>query len=180
MENSYNEQIIPVRSQWRLVIWMLIASLGVFLFCIWIMIDALQFNSKYSLIAIVASLAGIIFGLYLFLHALPGFLKKGRVMFEIVTGSNGRIQSKKKCVLLKDIKDITIDRKGFTPRAIFFEDLIIYTQQDKVIKIPTYNMVNDVVVRKQINDYILPYMSENAQKSYKAKLNSLLGEEAKF
>ncbi|MTH53696.1 hypothetical protein GKZ89_09800 [Bacillus mangrovi] len=171
-----NRQIIPVRSQWILVIWMLIASLGVFLFCIWVMMDALQFDSKYSLIAIMASLIGIIFGLYLFLHALPGFFKKGRVIFEIVTGPDGRIQSQKKSVLLKDIKDITIDRKGFTPRSIFFEDLIIYTQQNKTVKIPTYNMVNDVVFRKQIIEYILPYMSVHAQESYKAKFTDFPGE----
>ncbi|WP_338778554.1 DUF5381 family protein [Metabacillus sp. FJAT-52054] len=169
MLNNQSPAIIEVKAFSRFVVWFFISSAGVFIFCLWVFLDALQFESKYSLSGIVGGFAGMIWGLYIFLHSSPGVFKNRRVIFEIVPGPEGRVQSRKKSVAIKDIRDLEIRRRGISLRSIFYEDLVIYTHQGKVVQMKTYNLVNDLTFNQQIQQYVLPFMTPDAQEAYKRK-----------
>ncbi|AZB44513.1 hypothetical protein CEF21_20695 [Bacillus sp. FJAT-42376] len=77
---------IEVKAFPRLIGLFFFSSVGVFLICLWVFIDGLQFNSTYSIVGIAAGLAGMIFGIYVFLHSSPGVFKNKRVIFEIIPG----------------------------------------------------------------------------------------------
>lgn len=122
----------------------------------------------------------MICGLYVFLHSSPGVFKNRRVIFEIIPGPEGRIQSSKKSVAIKDIKDLAIKRRGISLRSIFYEDLVIQTHQGKVVQMKTYNLVNDYLFNQQVEEYILPYMTPDAQAAYKRKFSQFPEEQVKI
>jgi hypothetical protein len=148
-----------------------LGSMGIGLVSIWVYIEGVSFESKYSLYYIGTSLIGIPYGIITFFMAFPAFTKKGRVLFSITSGERGQIISGKKAVYLADIKDIGIKQefKLYRPRSMFLADLTITTNQNKIIRIPTYNLLFNEVLKYYVENYMLENMTVEAQKIWRKR-----------
>jgi hypothetical protein len=162
---------IHVKSKLFMRIWMFVATAGSGLVCLWMFLDGLKFESRYSLIYILVGFFGTTFGLITFLSIARIFTRKGRVVFSILPGENGKIISRKQSVYLKDIKNIELKQefKLNRPRTLFFEDLIIRTSNNKIIRIPTYNLLVDRDFQQNVENYALPFMAKEAQQDWKRR-----------
>jgi hypothetical protein len=50
-------------------------------------------------------------------------------------------------------------------------DIVIETFDDKKIKIRTYNILDDLAYQVMVDQYIYPYMTENARKVWDRKVD---------
>lgn len=132
--------------------------------------QGIKFESSYSLFYIAGSLIGIPYGLITFLWSYRAYGKKG-LLFSIKPGENGQIISRKVSVNIKDIREIKIiqEFKIYKPRTMFFSDLTIRTNQNKIIRIPTYNILSFRDFRYHVEKYILPYTTPDAQQDWKKR-----------
>lgn len=147
-----------------------LATLGTALACIWLFFQGIKFESSYSFYYIAVSLIGIPYGLITFSMSYRAYSKKG-LLFSIKPGENGQIMSRKVSVNLKDIRDLQIiqEFKIYKPRTMLFSDLTIQTVQNKIIKIPTYNILSVRDFKYNVENYILPYTTQEAQQNWKKR-----------
>jgi hypothetical protein len=147
-----------------------LATLGTALVSIWLFSQGIKFESHYSLYYIAVSFIGMPYGLFTFSMCYRAFTRKG-LLFSIKPGENGQIISRKVSVNLRDIKDIQIiqEFKIYKPRTMFFSDLTIRTNQNKIIRIPTYNIVNYRDFNYNVEKNILPYTTPEARQNWKKR-----------
>ncbi|KAF0816298.1 DUF5381 family protein [Cytobacillus sp. FSL R5-0377] len=88
-------------------------------------------------------------------------------MFKIIPGEQGTNHSKKDTVSISSIRDINLVRNPFN----LIIDIVIETFHDKKIKIRTYNFLGDLHYKLIVDQYIYPYMTENAKKVWDRKVN---------
>ncbi|AGK55704.1 YfjD family protein [Bacillus sp. 1NLA3E] len=150
---------------------LLLATLGMGLASLWMFKGGLTFESSYSLIYIFIGIIGVIWGFTTFLMCFPAFTRKGKVLFTITQGENGQLISRKRTVYLRDIKDIKLDHYLLPPSGLIFQDLMIRTYQNKLIRIPTYNLLFDDVLKYYVENYMLSYMTEEAQQIWKKRFD---------
>jgi hypothetical protein len=148
---------------------LLLATLGMGLASLWMFKGGLTFESRYSLLYILVGLLGMTWGFSTFIMCFPAFTRKGKVLFKITQGENGQLISKKKSVYLRDIKEIRVGHYAFPPSGIIFQDLLITTHQNKLIRIPTYNLLFDEVLKYYVENYMLTYMTEDARRIWKKR-----------
>ncbi|MGD6817109.1 DUF5381 family protein [Metabacillus sp. 84] len=158
MKQINQTDTIEVKANPRLVGFGLAAIAVAILVCGWLMIDAFNSGLKTSLLGLAGGVLGTFLGLYFLIHSGPVFFGD-KVLFKIIPGPDGRIESKKQSVPLRDIKDITVQHGGMTLRSWLYYDLVILTKQNKKIRIPTYNVLNDQEFNSYKRDYILPYLN---------------------
>ncbi|MTH54554.1 hypothetical protein GKZ89_14210 [Bacillus mangrovi] len=171
VDAGYKNEIIEVKYNKKMRIFGFIATVGSFIVFAAIFLNAIKFDSAYSILGVTGSLIGMLFNFYGFLHISPGLFKKGRVLFTIHPGPEGKIQSSKKSVAIRNIKDLKVERYGYTIRSLFFTDLVIYTLNDKKVRIPTYNLLDVEQFNQEVRAYILPNMTPEAQEHWNRKLN---------
>ncbi|AZB44515.1 hypothetical protein CEF21_20705 [Bacillus sp. FJAT-42376] len=151
--------IIEVKANPRLSRIGLIVTILVILICIWFTYDSLFSGSNYRLLGFLGGGAGTFFGFYFLIHSAPVFFRKDKTLFEIVPGPDGRIQSKDNYVEMKDIKDVRIQHKGVSLRSWLYYDLVIFTKQNKKIRIKTYNVLHEQDFMPYKRDYITPFIN---------------------
>ncbi|MGK9430005.1 YfjD family protein [Bacillus atrophaeus] len=161
-----NSEIIEVRSRMFFRIWAFAASGGMGLACLWLFYMGITFQTKYYLIAIPAGLIFSLFCLYLFIILFPAFTKRGNVIFRLKTGETGEIFTDKHTVEFKDIKKIEMNRHKNSVKGIFLEDIMIQTVENKMIQIPTWNIIPNPLFFEAVERYILPHMNNEAQTNW--------------
>ncbi|AZB44516.1 hypothetical protein CEF21_20710 [Bacillus sp. FJAT-42376] len=172
MQETNKKDIIKIKCNKTNLIFGLAATAGAFIVFGTIFLFAIKFTSLYDILGIFGGALGMAFTFYMFINAAPGLFSKNRVIFTIIPGPDGRIESSKQSVLIKHIKDYKIARSGVTPRALFFEDLIIFTYDNKKVKLPTYNLLNYQDLNNDLKKYLLPYMSQEAQTHFQSKVKN--------
>ncbi|WP_156505893.1 DUF5381 family protein [Bacillus sp. SJS] len=136
----------------------LIVSIFVILFCAWLAFDAVTSGLTTSLLGFLGGLAGLFFGFYFLIRSSPVFFNKNKVLLKIITGPEGRVESDKKSIPLKEIKDVSIQYKGLTLRSWLYYDIVITDKQNNKIRIPTYNVLDEQEFKPYKESYILPYI----------------------
>lgn len=132
-----NNEVIKVKSRMFFRIWLFLATGGAFIAGVWLVSEALTFESKYSLLYLGGGLMAIVYGLITFFMAFPAFTSRGNVIFSVKTGPDGEIFSKKRSARFSEIKRIYMGRHHYSLKGIFFEDIIIEKTDGKVVRIPT-------------------------------------------
>ncbi|NPC94632.1 YfjD family protein [Bacillus sp. WMMC1349] len=160
------KQPIKVKSRIFLRIWGFLGSAGIGLAGLWLFVEALKFESKYSIFYLGGGLLGIVYGFITFLIFCPAFTKKGDVIFNIIEGKDGRLFSGKKVVELKNIKSIRMGRHRYSFKGIFLMDILIETHENKVVRIPTYNILPEPEFYKAVELHILPYLTEATREDW--------------
>ncbi|USK52406.1 YfjD family protein [Bacillus sp. CMF12] len=147
-------------------VWMFLATVGFLLACIFLIIHGLKFNSKYSFLYLGGGIVLTPFYLHLTLWSLPGLIP-GKVLFKIISREKGTIISKKGTVSISDIRNINLVRNPIN----LINDIVIETFHDKKIKIRTYNLLGDLDYEMIVDQYIYPYMTQNAKKVWDRKVD---------
>lgn len=117
--------MIEVKSMMFLRAWLFLATGGAFIVGVWLVSEALTFESKYALLYLGGGLLAMIYGLITFFMAFPAFTSRGNVIFTIKTGPSGEIFSRKRSVLFSEVKRLYMGRHQYSLKGIFFEDIII-------------------------------------------------------
>ncbi|MPQ23634.1 YfjD family protein [Bacillus paralicheniformis] len=154
---------IEVKSKMFFRIWLLLGSFGLGAASLWVFYMGITFQTKFYLLAIPAGLLFSFFFFLLFFIAFPAFTSKGSVIFRIIEGEDGRLLSGKNSILIKDIKSLKMARHRYSPKGIFFMDILIETRENGMVRIPTYNILPEPEFYKAVELYILPYMTEEAR-----------------
>ncbi|WP_282174160.1 DUF5381 family protein [Cytobacillus firmus] len=147
-------------------VWMFLATAGFLLACIFLIINGLKFNSKYSFLYLGGGIVLTPFYLYLTIWSMPR-LMPGKVLFRILPGEKGTVNAKKDTVSISNIRSINLVRNPLN----LINDIVIDTFQDKKIKIRTYNLLGDLDYEMIVDQYIYPYMTENAKKVWDRKVD---------
>lgn len=93
---------IEVKSRMFFRIWLFLATGGAVIAGVWLVSEAITFESKYSLLYLGGGLMAIVYGLITFSMVLPAFTSRGHVIFRIKQGPDGEIFTKNAaCLLLK-------------------------------------------------------------------------------
>lgn len=88
-------------------------------------------------------------------------------MLKIVPRENGTVIAPKCLVLIKNIQNIDLIRNPLN----LINDIVIETFDDKKIKIRTYNLLDDGDFLVIVDQYIFPYMTDNARKVWDRKID---------
>ncbi|MGM0779817.1 MAG: DUF5381 family protein [Bacillota bacterium] len=147
-------------------VWIFLATVGFLLACIFLIIHGLKFNSKYSFLYLGGGIVLTPFYLYLTIWSLPG-LMPGRVLFRIFPGEKGTVNAKKDMVSISNIRSINLVRNPLN----LINDIVIDTFNDKKINIRTYNLLGDLDYEMIVDQYIYPYMTENAKEVWDRKVD---------
>ncbi|MBG9543649.1 DUF5381 family protein [Cytobacillus firmus] len=147
-------------------VWMFLATVGFLIACIFLIIHGLKFNSKYSFLYLGGGIVFTPFYLYLTIWSLPGFMP-GKVLLKIVPGDKGTVTAPKATVLIKNIRNIDLIRNPLN----LINDIVIETLDDQKIKIRTYNLLDDGDFQVIVDQYIFPYMNDNARKVWDRKID---------
>ncbi|WP_414556761.1 YfjD family protein [Bacillus swezeyi] len=158
-----NKLPIEVKSKMFFRVWLFLGSFGLGAASLWMFYMGITFQTKFYLLAIPAGLLFSFFFFVLFLIAFPAFTKKGSVIFSIIEGEDGRLFSEKKSVNIKDIKSIKMGRHRYSPKGIFFMDVLIQTRANGLVRIPTYNILPEPEFYKAVELHLLQYMTEEAR-----------------
>ncbi|MFE4524571.1 DUF5381 family protein [Cytobacillus firmus] len=160
-----NDEIIVKGSNIMYVL-VSLATAGFLIACIFLIVHGLKFDSKYSLFYLGGGIIFTPFYLYITLWNLPGLIP-GKTLLSIIPGENGLIKSKKGTVPIKDIRNIDLVRNPLN----LINDIVIETFNDKKFKIHTYNLIGDFRYQIIVDQFIYPYMTENAKKVWDRKIN---------
>ncbi len=77
-----NNEVIKVKSRMFFRIWLFLATGGAFIAGVWLVSEALTFESKYSLLYLGGGLMAIVYGLITFFYGFPGVYKPGKCHFQ--------------------------------------------------------------------------------------------------
>ncbi|MBO1511861.1 YfjD family protein [Metabacillus sp. BG109] len=160
------ENSIKIKGSKFMYGWMALFVLGGLVGCSFLIFEGFSFESKYSLFYIFGGIIFFPIFLYLTLWALPGFIP-GKILLTIVQGVNGTVKAKKGTVYIKNIRNIDLVRNSLN----LINDIVIETFDNKTIKIRTYNLIDDLDYQVMVDQYIYPYMTENARKVWDRKVN---------
>lgn len=147
-------------------VWMALFVLGGLAGSVFLIVEGLSFEYDYSIIYIFGGVIFFPIFLYLSICALPGLIP-GKVLFSIDSGDNGFVRAKKENVSIKSIRNINLKRNPFN----LMNDIVIETFNDKTLKIHTYNLLDDLQYEMIVDQYIYPYMDENAKKVWDRKID---------
>ncbi|KXJ33490.1 hypothetical protein AX282_10045 [Bacillus spizizenii] len=161
-----NNEVIKVKSRMFFRIWLFLATGGAFIVGVWLVSEALTFESKYSLLYLGGGLMAIVYGLITFFMAFPAFTSRGNVIFSVKTGPDGEIFSRKRSARFSEIKRIYMGRHHYSLKGIFFEDIIIEKTDGKVVRIPTWNIIANPLFFEVVERYILPHLSDEAKNNW--------------
>ncbi|WP_436376805.1 DUF5381 family protein [Cytobacillus sp. BC1816] len=165
MVHKIGDAVIIKGSKFYYVL-MFLAAAGFLIACIFLIIHGLKFNSKYSFFYLGGGIIFTPFYLYITLWNLPGFIP-GKVLLKIVPRENGTVISPKGPILIKNIRNIDLIRNPLN----LINDIVIETFDDKKIKIRTYNLLDDGDFQVIVDQYIFPYMTDNARKVWDRKID---------
>lgn len=126
-----NNEVIKVKSRLFFRIWLFLATGGAFIVGVWLVAEALTFESKYALLYLGGGLLAIIYGLITFFMAFPAFTSRGNVIFSIKTGPSGEIFSRKRSVLFSEVKRLYMGRHQYSLKGIFLRILSSRKQTGK-------------------------------------------------
>ncbi|MCO4851614.1 YfjD family protein [Bacillus vallismortis] len=161
-----NDEVIKVKSRLFFRIWLFLATGGAFIAGVWLVSEALTFESKYALLYLGGGLMAIVYGLITFCMAFPAFTSRGNIIFSVKTGPDGEIFSKKRSVHFSEIKRIYMGRHHYSLKGIFFEDIIIEKTDGKAVRIPTWNIIANPLFFEAVERYILPHLNEEAKNNW--------------
>lgn len=93
---------IEVKSRMFFRIWLFLATGGAVIAGVWLVSEAITFESKYALLYLGGGLMAIVYGLITFSMVLPAFTSRGHVFFVSNKDLMGRFSQKNAaCLLLK-------------------------------------------------------------------------------
>nr|WP_282034405.1 DUF5381 family protein [Metabacillus indicus] len=173
-EKDFNS--IRVKGSKFMYVWMLLATFGGLAACMFLIVNGLEFDSKYSLFYLGGGILLSPVFLYLTLWSLPGFVP-GRVLLKLTEGPNGSVESNNKKIPFTSIKNIRFARNPLN----LINDIVIETYDGKTTKIRTYNQLDDTDFAVLVDQYIYPYMNQDAKTVWDRHVNlDQLFEDAKY
>ncbi|WP_367387276.1 YfjD family protein [Bacillus vallismortis] len=158
--------MIEVKSMMFLRAWLFLATGGAFIAGVWLVSEALTFESKYALLYLGGGLMAIVYGLITFFMAFPAFTSRGNIIFSVKTGPDGEIFSRNRSARFSEIKQIYMGRHHNSLKGIFFEDIIIEKTDGKAVRIPTWNIIANPLFFETVERYILPHLNEEAKSNW--------------
>ncbi|WP_226670455.1 DUF5381 family protein [Metabacillus litoralis] len=163
---SENENVINIKGSKFMYGWILLALFAGVFSCLFLIYHGLKFDSSYSLFYLGGGIMCLPFFLYVSLWTLPGLIP-GKILLTISQGKNGTIKSKKGTVFITNIRNIDLVRNPLN----LINEIIIETFDNRVIKIRTYNLIDDLAYQMMVDQYIYPYMTENSRKVWDRKVD---------
>ncbi|WP_243290988.1 DUF5381 family protein [Bacillus sp. FJAT-47783] len=154
-------EIIKVKGSKFMYCWVATGTWGGIVSCLILLFNGLKFESNYSLFYIGGGIGFLPFCVYLTFWHLPGF-KPGKVLFTIVPGEEGKIVTKKHTVPIKQIREIDLVRNPFN----LMLEIVIKTYHNKVIKIKTYNLLQEVDYFDVVDEFVYPFMREEVKNKW--------------
>jgi hypothetical protein len=146
--------------------WMFLATFGGIAACIFLILNGFKLDSKYSFLYLGGGFLLFPIFLYLTFWALPGF-KPGKVLLKLIEGANGSVLTKKCTIPFTDIRTIHFVRNPIN----LINDIVIENFNGRVTKIRTYNLIDDTDFIILVDQYIFPYMREDAKKVWDRNVN---------
>ncbi|WP_110926231.1 DUF5381 family protein [Bacillus massiliglaciei] len=171
METLPDENPLKVEARFYEIVGLFLATTGMGLGSLVLIIAGLQFDSKYSLLYLGAGIFTSPYGLVTTMLVWPAFTRKGKWLYTLTKGPDGQIISRKQSVYYKDIKKIRLGSSSLI-RGIFFKDVIIETFQGKRVVIPAYNIIGHFEFNQHVKEYILPYMRKEARVVWQRKFEN--------
>lgn len=133
---------------------------------VWLVSEALTFESKYALLYLGGGLLAMIYGLITFFMAFPAFTSRGNVIFTIKTGPSGEIFSRKRKGAVFRGEAALYGTPSIQFERDLFEDIIIEKTDGKIVRIPTWNIIANPLFFEAVERYILPHLNEEAQNNW--------------
>ncbi|MGE6630529.1 YfjD family protein [Bacillus sp. NPDC077027] len=156
-------EVIEMKSRLFLRVWAFLATGGFGIVGIWLISEALKFESNYILFLFVGGLLGILYGFISFFMILPAFTAKGNVIFRIQTGERGSIQTTHQTVPFHDIQSIEMRRHKYHVRGFLFMDVLVRKVDGGLIKIPAYSILDEQLFEEAIEQYVFSHLNEVAK-----------------
>lgn len=164
LEKNLNS--ILVKGSKFMYVWMLLATFGGLAVCMFLIVNGLKFDSKYSFFYLGGGIVLSPVFLYLTTWSLPGFIP-GKVLLKLTEGPNGSVESKHKKIPFTSIKNIRFARNPLN----LINDIVIETYDGKTAKIRTYNQLDDTDFAVLVDQYIYPYMNQDAKAVWDRHVN---------
>ncbi|KZZ85039.1 DUF5381 family protein [Bacillus sp. SJS] len=168
---SHN-RLIKIKMKPFFFAWLLLVTVGGIAVGIFLIGNGFQFKSSYSLIYILVGLLVLPFSMLTTILWLPSFFKRGTTLYYINEGENGYITDQKKQVAFKDIQDIRLNNYRPSIEGLFYEELIVTTFDNRVIRFHTFNTLKPLEVKNHIEKYVLPHMHPHAQEAWNRKFTN--------
>ncbi|WP_224773360.1 DUF5381 family protein [Metabacillus idriensis] len=143
-----------------------VVILGGLVGCASLLIEGIKFSSVYSLLWLAGGFVFFPIFFYLFIWCLPGFIP-GKVLVSLVEGEDGYVQFQKGNIPFNQIRNIAFVRNPIN----LINDIIIESLDGKITKIRTYNLIDETDFAILVDQYIFPYMREDAKKVWDRHVN---------
>ncbi|MEI2356589.1 DUF5381 family protein [Mesobacillus zeae] len=137
---------------------MMVAIPVSFIGMLFVLREGIRFESNYSLYYLASSMVFIPILVYGMLWYFPAFIP-GKVLVTIIPGENGQIKGGRKSVRIKDIKEMFFYRRSIN----LMNMIMIETIDGKKVRIPTYSLLSDAAFSIMVDQFIFPYMNEQAK-----------------
>ncbi|MBP3038697.1 YfjD family protein [Bacillaceae bacterium Marseille-Q3522] len=164
-----DNNFVKVKSKFFIRMWGFAATGGALIVGVWLFSEAIKFESKYSLLYIFGGLLGIFWGMITFPMFFPALTKRGRIVLTVTKGEQPKISSLKKSVFIKDIKDMDMMFHRYSLSGIIFEDILIRTNHNKLVKLRHYNMIGFPQFKELVEKHMFPYMTEEAKQNWQKR-----------
>ncbi|MGM0923959.1 MAG: DUF5381 family protein [Bacillota bacterium] len=132
----------------------------------YLIFEGLKFSSAFSILWVVGGFIFFPIFLYLFLWFIPGLIP-GRILISLVQGESGYLKTKKGNVLFTAIKQIELKRNTLN----LINSIVIETFEQKVYKIPTYDLIDEVDYAVIVDKYMYPHMTAESKMVWDRKVN---------
>ncbi|WP_224773361.1 DUF5381 family protein [Metabacillus idriensis] len=132
----------------------------------YLIFDGLKFSSAFSFLWIVGGFIFFPIYLYLFIWFLPGLIP-GKVLISLFQGNDGYLVTKKGNISFKQIRNIDLVRNPLN----LVNNMVIETFDGRVIKIPTYDLIDDTDFAVIVDKYIFLHLTPEAKQVWDCKVN---------
>ncbi|WLR44316.1 DUF5381 family protein [Bacillus carboniphilus] len=132
--------------------------------CSYMIKVGLKFESKYSLVWLVAGFVFLLYYIHQTLWFLPGLIP-GKILFSIKPEE--MIIYKKKTVMLNNVRNVDLKRNTFN----LINYIVIEPFEGRKVRIPTYNVIDDDHYLIIFDRHVYPYMTDQAKQVWDRKIN---------
>ncbi|MTH54529.1 hypothetical protein GKZ89_14080 [Bacillus mangrovi] len=153
-------------------VWLFMVTVGGIALSIFLIGYGFQFKSSYSLISIFVGIVTLPFSMLTTILWVPSFFKRGTTLYKIYEGENGYITDGKRQVAFKDIQDIRLNLYRPSLQGLFYQELIVSTFDNRVVRFHTFNTLKPLDVKQHIEKYVIPYMHPHAQEAWFRKFTN--------
>ncbi|MTH54553.1 hypothetical protein GKZ89_14205 [Bacillus mangrovi] len=173
MNRAYSQNYpVKIKMNPFFFVWLFMVTIGGIAVSIFLVRSGLQFTSSYSLIYIFVGIVTLPFSMLTTILWVPSFLKRGTTLYSIYEGKDGYITDGKRKAVFKDIRDIRLNLFRPSLQGLFYQELIVTTFENRVIRFHTFNTLKPLDVKQHIEKYVIPHMHPQAQEAWFRKFTN--------